>query len=215
VTRTLARRLRLTVEGTRLLLGRLTDAGLVYELPPAEPARKRRGRPAARYALTAAGLEALPKAYAEMTLGVVDAVAAGLGPDALRTVLGALTDARVAALRPRVDGLPFEERLRALRAIYRTDDAFLKVERDGDRWRLTERNCPFLRVALARPAVCSTTVTTLSRLLGCRVERDLRFQSGDGCCSFLVDPARAADGPVSGFAEEPALAAGGAGGGTT
>ena len=202
-TRTLANRLGLTFEAARRALGRLERAGWVRSLPPQAPRRARRGRPAARFALTPAGLEALPKAYADMTLGLVEAVATGLGPEALRKVLGAFTDARVAALAPQVAHLPFERRLRALRAIYRADDAFLRLERDGARWRLTERNCPFLRVAMARPAVCSTTVTTLSRLLGCRVERDLRFQSGDGCCSFLVHPDVPVETCASGFAEEP------------
>jgi predicted ArsR family transcriptional regulator len=204
----LARRSGTTPEAARQALAGLERARLVARARPAPRAGRRRGRPAQTWALTTAGLEALPKAYADMTLAALDAVARGLGPDALRRTLGALTDARVRALAPKVRGRTLAERVRALRAVYREDDAFLKVERRGDGWRLVERNCPFLRVALERPAVCSTTVATLSRLLGCRVVREERFQSGDGCCAFRVEPAVPADEFATGFEPEPEPPAG-------
>jgi hypothetical protein len=54
------------------------------------------------------------------------------------------------------------------------------------------------------PAVlCSTTVSTLSRLLGVRVVRDVRFQDGAGRCVFRVDPARPRPVDAPGFAPEP------------
>lgn len=65
------------------------------------------------------------------------------------------------------------------------DDPFTSVERNGG-IKLVERNCPFRNVAMERPALCSTTVSTLTRLLGVRVERELTFQNGDGCCAFHV-----------------------------
>jgi predicted ArsR family transcriptional regulator len=51
---------------------------------------------------------------------------------------------------------------------------------------LVEKNCPFLNVATRRPALCSVTVSTLSRLLGQTVTREKRFQNGDGRCVFRV-----------------------------
>ena len=39
---------------------------------------------------------------------------------------------------------------------------------------------------MQRPALCSTTVSTLTRLLGVRVVRRRKFQAGDGCCAFEV-----------------------------
>jgi predicted ArsR family transcriptional regulator len=51
---------------------------------------------------------------------------------------------------------------------------------------LIERNCPFLKVAQAHPAVCSVSVNTLERLLGFRVVREQRFQSRHGRCVFRL-----------------------------
>jgi predicted ArsR family transcriptional regulator len=80
------------------------------------------------------------------------------------------------------------ERLEALKGIYLEDDAYMDVDKDetSGELRLVERNCPFLNVASRRPALCSVTVSTLSRLLGHTVTREKRFQDGDGRCVFRV-----------------------------
>jgi predicted ArsR family transcriptional regulator len=138
-------------------------------------------------------------------MALVDAVATTLGPDALRKVLAAITDARVAALEPLVRGQPLDRRLAAVRALYRERDEHLRVRRSGEGWTIEERNCPFLSVALARPALCSTSVSTLSRLLGVRVVREQRFQEGAGRCVFRVDPSTPRPDDAPGFAPEPDL----------
>ncbi len=138
-----------------------------------------------------------------MTVVLVDAVASELGPEALVRVLGRVTDARAAALLPRMSGLDLAERVEALRAVYRDGDPFIDVARVDGGWRITERNCPFLRLATSRPLVCSTTVGVLARLLGRRVVRERRFQSGDGCCVFFVDESEKADEKAHGFQSEP------------
>ena len=53
-------------------------------------------------------------------------------------------------------------------------------------YRVIERNCPYLNAAMKRPALCSVTVNSLTRLLGVRVDREERFQNGDGRCVFRV-----------------------------
>jgi predicted ArsR family transcriptional regulator len=83
------------------------------------------------------------------------------------------------------------------------DDAFVEVEKVPEGYRLIERNCPFLDVALARPVLCSSTVSTLTRLLGRRVVREERFQDGHGCCSFRIHEDEPVDVSTLRFAREP------------
>lgn len=199
----LAKELRRTPEAVRQALGRLERAGLVCRSPATDEAPRGRGRPPEHFTLSPAGEESLPKSYAEMAVALVDAVSSALGPEALEQVLGHVTDVRAAALAPRMAGLGLAERVQELRSIYRDGDPFIDVERIEGGWRITERNCPFLRLATTRPLVCSTTVGVLARLLGRRVVRERRFQSGDGCCVFFVDEAKASDVRVRGFVPEP------------
>ena len=85
-----------------------------------------------------------------------------------------------------VASLPLDAKMDRLREIYRSGDPFIEVHRRGDDFVLVERNCPYLNVALERPLLCSTTISTLRRLTGCEVVRERRFQDGDGRCEFRI-----------------------------
>ena len=128
-----------------------------------------------------------------------------LGPGGLRQVLASLTEKRVRAWLPRLEGKSLAERVEALRGIYLENDPFMETaEADGDLL-LVERNCPFLSVAMERPALCSVTVASLQRLLGVRVRREERFQAGHGRCVFRAMPGEplSADHPAFEFEEPP------------
>jgi predicted ArsR family transcriptional regulator len=90
----------------------------------------------------------------------------------------------------------------ALRSIYFDGDRFITVERGRGPVRLIEHNCPYLNLAMDRPAICSVTVATLSRALGLRVVREERLQDGDARCTFCIHPDEPVE-PASGFTAEP------------
>ena len=146
------------------------------------------GRPPVRYCLTAAGEHLFPKQYPDLLIGLLDTIAEEGRAD---EVLARITDARVAALESRVPSGPMKRKMAALRTIYGADDPFAEVEQRGDDYVVTERNCPYLTVAMERPDICSTTVSTLRRVTGCEVVRERRFQDGDGRCEFHVRTAEA------------------------
>jgi predicted ArsR family transcriptional regulator len=150
------------------------------------------GRPANAFRLTAAGDHLFPKHYDQLADALIDAIASDLGEGALQAILAHVTDTRVAAFEENLRGLALPDRVAALRDLYVAGDPHVSVERTADGFRLIERNCPYYNVAMARPALCSTSVNMLRRLLGVRVEREERFQHGDGRCTFRV------------FAKEPA-----------
>lgn len=180
----LAKPLGVTGEAVRQQLSVLEKDGWVRRKPGPRPAG--RGRPTALYSLTAAGEELFPKAYDALAVELIDTVAGQMGPEALEKILAALAEARVKRLSPAMKGLPLEKRLERLKELYLSEDPFMSVERRGKELRLIERNCPFFGVASRRPALCSVTVNAMSRLLGRRVSREERFQTGHGRCAFLV-----------------------------
>ena len=168
-------------------------------LPPSgEP-----GRPPGRYRLTMKGEGLFPKQTGSLAVAFADAIREEMGSDALDQILGAVTDARVLGLQGGRGESTLAEKVARLRGIYVPDDAFIDIEKVADGYRLIERNCPFLDVALARPLLCSSTVTTLTRLVGRRVVREDRFQDGHGCCSFRIYEDQPVDVTGLRFAHEP------------
>ncbi|HLK90914.1 MAG TPA: helix-turn-helix domain-containing protein [Polyangia bacterium] len=208
----LAERLEMSGEAIRQQLVQLQREGWVEAIidrAPAARADASAGRPPARFRLTASGDHLFPKHYDALAVMLLDTVAAELGKPAFEKVLAAVAEARVRAWEPRTRGLSLPERVQALKAVYGDGDPYMEVEKVRGGFRLIERNCPFLNVAMQRPALCSVTVSALSRLLGVRVVREERFQHGHGRCVFRISSGEPAD-PKQGFALEPDAPAEGA-----
>lgn len=185
----LAAHLRISYEGARQHVGQLRRKGLIERNVVRAP-RASAGRPVAHYALSREGDHLFPKSYDELTVELIDALTERLGDQALKQVLATFTDKRVHRWSGRLEGKSLKQRVAELKSIYGEDDPFMTVEMGRDSIRLIERNCPFLNVASRRPALCSVTVSTLQRLLGVKVVREERFQSGHGRCAFRIFPHR-------------------------
>jgi predicted ArsR family transcriptional regulator len=202
----IAEYLDISYEAVRQQLRQLEAAQWVtsYRQRQGEP---RLGRPTQGYVLTPAGDHLFPKAYDELAVDLLDIVAATLGQEALQQVLTTFTDENVSQWASRLQEKTLLERLDALKGIYLEDDPFMNVDIDHatGELRLVERNCPFLNVALHRPALCSVTVSTLSRLLGYKISRVKRFQNGDGRCVFSVHLDQPIDPDAFRFAFEEEL----------
>ena len=144
------------------------------------------GRPPVRYCLTAKADHLFPKKYPELLIQLLDTIREEGGGDTVMSMLARLTDDRVAELKRCVPAGPLNRKMDALQSIYIENDPFTDVELRGNDYVLIERNCPYLNVAIERPEICSTTVSTIRRLTGCEVVRERRFQDGDGRCEFHV-----------------------------
>jgi len=181
----------LSYEGARQVLAQLEGEGWV-ERRFERPSSPSGGRPRGLYSLTVAGDHRFPKAYELLSVELLDTLGVELGEKAVRDVLAAMTDRRVQQWASKLSGKSLRERIFMLKDLYLPEDPHTEIEETADGLRLVERNCPFLRVALERPAVCSATMSFLPRLLGVRVTRELKFQEGAGCCAFRIH----ADQPV-------------------
>lgn len=199
----LATHLGISDEGIRQHLIYLERSGWVIRQDTAAIGRS--GRPASIYRVTPQGEAFFPRQYAALTVAILDAVLERDGEQAIQDLLEHITDTRVNAWAPRMEGKTLREKLDLLKNFYQQDDEFVTVHRNGES-SIIERNCPFLDVARKRPALCSTTVNALTRLLGFQVERRRRFQNGDGCCEFVVRADRPVDAHHFKFTLEPALA---------
>ncbi|HJT18346.1 MAG TPA: MarR family transcriptional regulator [Thermoanaerobaculia bacterium] len=182
----LADELQLTGEAVRQQLLQLQREGWVEARIARSPERGRTGRPATNYSLTDAGDHLFPKHYDELNVAMFDAIADELGADALKKILARLADAKVSLNEGPLRGMTLAQRVQALKDWYLKDDPHMEVEQVEDGFRLIERNCPYINTAMNKPSLCSVSVNALSKLLGVRVEREEKFQNGNGRCIFRV-----------------------------
>jgi predicted ArsR family transcriptional regulator len=201
----LAARLKVTKEAIRQQLVALDKDGWVQR-ETVRRAKARSGRPMARYSLSPAGDHVFPKAYDALAVEILQTISGKLGPEALRKVLSGFAEARVQKWAPLLAGKSLPEKLKALKDLYQAKDPFTRVEESKDGLRLVEGNCPFLSVASQQPALCSVTVSVLSRLLGVEVVREERSQAGHGRCVFKVNADKPLAPGKTSFRWEPAPA---------
>lgn len=190
-TMELARAMKFSHEAIRRQLIDLSTAGFIK--PDCEESGddgKVPGRPPVTYCLTPAGDHFFPKRYDELALLFMDASAAGARDET--EILDRVTKQRLSRLGSVTAGR-LQDSVRALQNVYAERDPFIQTRRDGADYVIVEKNCPYLNVALERPAICSTTVSLMRYALGMEVVREERFQDDDGRCTFRA----LADRPVS------------------
>lgn len=180
-----ADRFEITHEGARRQFLQLEKEGWIVRSTRHDRQRGA-GRPSIGFALTPAGDHLFPKHYDALSLELIEAVEKTAGPEALRALLGAISEKQAAKWEPQLRGKSLEDRLELLKGLYFDGDPYMAVKKSGGEIRLIENNCPFLNVAMQQPALCSVTVGTLQKLLGVRVVREEKFQTGNRRCVFRV-----------------------------
>lgn len=167
--------------------------------------RRRAGRPAMLFRLTVRGDNLFKKDYAALAETILQAAEEALDEDCMGRLLRQLTKYRIEAFRSAVEAQNANGKLKALRDFYSPDDSFMRIVQENGKSCLVQHNCPYLNVALNRTAICSVSVSALSRLLKCRVTREKRFQWGDGCCMFKPHPDQPLNGNEPVYEPEPVV----------
>jgi predicted ArsR family transcriptional regulator len=183
----LARQLDLTGMGVRRHLDALAAEGLADTVVPA---RRGRGRPAAGWRLTAAGLELFPRRYDGLALELLEDLQEQAGSGAVDELVTRRTDKLVAEYRAELRGVDGLE-ARVAEVTRLRDEAGYMAESghdDNGDLLLTECNCAVHRVAEKYPVVCAQELELLRRVLGSGVEvkRVAHTMSGDAVCSYRV-----------------------------
>lgn len=172
-----------TVGAVRQQLAVLDEAGLIAY----RDERPGPGRPRRRYCLTPAAEGLWPKRYGQLTnqlLGFLERSDRGLVDDAFEQ----RRQQRVENARRRLEGKPFDARLRELTAIL-DEDGYLAdcVETGPGVWRIAEHNCAILDVAMRYRIACNTEISFLREALpDASIERVQHIASGGHMCAYEV-----------------------------
>jgi predicted ArsR family transcriptional regulator len=182
----LADLLKINSVGVRRHLGLLERDGLV-ESTIEKPTR---GRPAAIYRLTDAGLERFPRRYDEVAREAL-AFLKGHDAAALAQFLAWRNERLAASYAGRVDGATLAERTDALAEVLSEQGFMAEVESaPGGGLRLCQHNCTVEHLAAELPDLCTSEAELFERLLGTQVEREATVVDGAVRCVTRIDLGR-------------------------
>jgi predicted ArsR family transcriptional regulator len=187
----LARRLQVTPMGARHHLYRLAAGGLVEF----SDERRKVGRPARVWRLTARAAGRFPESHAELTLELIASVRAAFGEKGLDRLLAERTRRQLKEYRARLKtaGGSAAERVRALAAIRREQGYMAECIARGDGTLvLAENHCPICVAAKSCQGLCREELKLFQAVLGrdLRVERSEHIIAGARRCAYVIAPAR-------------------------
>jgi predicted ArsR family transcriptional regulator len=150
-------------------------------------ARGDRGRPAHVFRLTLKAEELFPKRYDLFAKSVLRQIGEVWGERGLNTVFCGCASEMVAELRPRLEGLKFDARVRRLTELLREAGYEAEAEEleDGS-YVLTEWNCPQAELAREYRQLCDQELIVYRELLETEVFRESRIAGGASRCAYRV-----------------------------
>ena len=179
----LATELALTAPAVRQQLAELEEAGFV--------AHRRRvegpGRPTHCYSLTPAAGTLFPQRYGDLTNELLDHVSVE-SPELVPVLFERRRRRRAEAAAERLAGKGFEDRVVELARILE-EDGYLAVAEpvDDDTWRIVERNCAILDVALKYGNACSSELAFLRDAMpDAEIDRVTHIVAGAKACGYEV-----------------------------
>jgi DeoR family transcriptional regulator, suf operon transcriptional repressor len=159
--------------------------------------KKKTGRPEYVYYLTEHGQEVQPKGYDRLLSGVLlelgtlshDEATTHSGPELLQTMLQRVALQTVGG-HPRDSAEDsFSGRLSRVKEIVEQEGFSPEIEQVDGSARIWLRNCPFRRVSMTNPAVCTYDKALLSMILGSEPVLESTIRDGGHWCSYLTsDP---------------------------
>ena len=179
----LAEALGLTKQCVRKHLDVLEREGYVEHAPE----RGERGRPAHVFRLTPKAQELFPRRYDLFARSVLRQIGEVWGERGLNAVFCGCATEMAGGLRPQLEGLNFDARVRRLTELLGEMGYEAEAERlDDGSYLLTEWNCPQAEVAREYRQLCDQELIVYRELLAAEVFRESRIAGGASRCAYRV-----------------------------
>lgn len=195
----LAKALDISEVATRRHLTVLEEDGLVG----AETVKQGRGRPAARYSLTADARRLFPQGHDQLAAELLDFLADQGEGDWLRQFLRWRLQRQVDGLRDAVTAEDLHERLQQLAGRLSDAGYAASVTPDGQGFTLTQHHCAIQDAAEDHPELCAYEAAGFAKVLGTdvKISRRETLAEGGNACVCCVQPrqASARNEPASGM----------------
>jgi len=146
------------------------------------------GRPHLLFSLTDKAHERFQTRYLQFSERLLDELKATLTPAAIEAMFTRMAEGMVAEYGQQTRGKSLEEKMDVLVAMLGAEGFMAKWNRVGETITLTEYNCPYVRIGLRHPEICTIDQTVIQQVLSAKVERTTCVLNGAERCVFVIKP---------------------------
>lgn len=151
-----------------------------------EESRKGVGRPVHLFSLSEKGVELFPGRYLRLTNRLLEEIKDTLPEDTVKELFSAVASSMIDNHVDELNQLPFDERLKGLMQLLSEEGFEAEIEVKDDRVLIRELSCPYFRVGISHPEVCTIDQTFIANALSVPVERVECLLDGDSLCTFSI-----------------------------
>jgi DeoR family transcriptional regulator, suf operon transcriptional repressor len=144
------------------------------------------GRPRLIYTLTDWGIEKFPTSYLRLTQRIMDSLSAKMSPTELKALFEEIGAQIAEPYEIGLEGKSLDARIKLTKTALTNEGFIVEVKNNEDHYILTSLSCPYYRVGLDHPVVCTLDHTLISRLTGSPIEIDACICEGFNHCTFII-----------------------------
>jgi predicted ArsR family transcriptional regulator len=146
------------------------------------------GRPHLVFSLTDKAQERFQTKYLKFSERLLDELKATLPPAAIEAMFARMAEGMVAEYGSTGQGRSLEEKMDLLVEMLGAEGFMAKWNRAGETITLTEYNCPYVRIGLRHPEICTIDQTVIRQVLSADVEKTTCVLNGAERCVFVIKP---------------------------
>jgi predicted ArsR family transcriptional regulator len=133
-------------------------------------------------------MERFPARYVRFSGRLLDELKSTLASEDVEALFTRMAEGIVADNAHRLEGKSLEEKMALVVDLLGEEGFMAAWTVAGAQYRLTEYNCPYLRIGQKHPEVCRIDHTLISQALAVPVQRNTCLLDGDEHCTFTISP---------------------------
>ncbi|WP_316815827.1 metalloregulator ArsR/SmtB family transcription factor [Pedobacter nyackensis] len=183
----IAKELKITTEGARTQLLKLTEEGLIESVHESKGV----GRPTQYFSLSELGNKSFPDTHAELTVKLIQQVKETLGEEALEMVVFAGEQKAKRRYHQQLNqASTLEDKIRLLTEIRSREGYMAEYTKEDNGYLLVENHCPICAAAQICQGFCTSELNTFKFVLGEDVDitRVNHIIAGDRRCAYKIIP---------------------------
>jgi len=144
------------------------------------------GRPRLVYSLTEDGMERFPTRYLRLTTRLLAQMKESMPAPVVSKLFNQIAEDLASEYASQVKDMSMEERLDFVKEMLAQEGFTVEWEKKDDQYQIHEISCPYYKIGIAHPEVCTVDQTLISKMLALPASKVRCILDGGAFCTYVV-----------------------------
>jgi predicted ArsR family transcriptional regulator len=144
------------------------------------------GRPRLVYSLTEDGMERFPTRYLRLTTRLLSQMKESMPAPVVSKLFNQIAEDLASEYASQVKDMSMEERLDFVKEMLAQEGFTVEWEKKDNQYQIHEISCPYYKIGIAHPEVCTVDQTLISKMLALPASKVQCILDGGAFCTYVV-----------------------------